>query len=230
MPVLKTVAIIPSAGLGRRMGSQKKNYLDLLARPILAHTLGAFERCSSIDSVIVVVTPGDEVFCRKDIIERFGLRKAARVIAGGAERQDSVYNALEYTDGFDLIAVHDGARPLVTVEIIEAVIRAATESGSAIAAVPVKDTVKSISDGFVEKTIDRTSLVSVQTPQVFRRDILLQSFDQARRDNYKGTDESSLAERAGFKVKAVPGSYENIKITTPEDIIIAESILRNRAG
>lgn len=227
----KTVAIIPSAGMGRRMGSRKKNYLTLLGRPVLAHTLEAFEKSASIDSVVVVVPAGDETFCREEIVSKYGFKKVAAVVAGGTERQDSVRNGIEAASPeASVIAVHDGARPLVTPEVIERVIAAAREHGAAIAAVPVKDTVKEASGGFVRRTVPREDLLSVQTPQAFRAGVLNLAFKKALEDGFTGTDESSLVERTGVAVKAVEGSYENIKITTPEDMDFAECVLNKRNG
>ena len=225
----KTAAIIPSAGMGRRMGSQKKNYLELLSRPVLAWTLEPFEASPSVDAIIVVVPPGDEGFCREKIIGAYGFRKVIAVAAGGAERQDSVENGLRAArGGYDMVIVHDGARPLVTAAIIEATIRAAIEDGAALAGVRVKDTIKETSAGFVRATLKRESLLSVQTPQAFRVDLLEAAFKKARSEGFDGTDESSLVERTGHPVRVVEGSYENIKITTPEDLLVAEFILRKR--
>lgn len=227
----KTVAIIPSAGMGRRMGSKKKNYLALLDRPVLAHTLAAFESAASIDAVILVVPPSDERFCTDEIVARYGFKKVIKIVAGGAERQDSVKNGiLAAGAAFDIIAVHDGARPLVTPDIIDRTVAAAAESGAAIAAVAVKDTVKESSGGFVRRTVPRADLLSVQTPQVFQRPIIEKAFKTAYEEGFLGTDESSLVERAGMPVRVVEGSYENIKITTPEDMAYAECILKLRLG
>lgn len=227
----KTVAIIPSAGMGRRMGSKKKNYLELLDRPVLAHTLAAFEGAASVDAVILVVPPSDERYCMDGIVSKYGFRKVVKIVAGGAERQDSVRNGISAAgDGFDIIAVHDGARPLVTPDIIDRTVEAAAESGAAIAAVAVKDTVKESSGGFVRRTVPREDLLSVQTPQAFQRPIIEKAFKAAGEEGFLGTDESSLVERAGMPVRVVEGSYENIKITTPEDMAFAECILRLRLG
>lgn len=230
MPIKKTLAIIPSAGSGRRMGSVKKNYLPLLGRPVLAHTLSGFEGCALVGSVIIAAPEGDIGFINKEIVERYGFRKVIKVVAGGAERQDSVRNAIRASgDGWDIILVHDGARPLITVDIIEGTIKAAAESGAAIAAVPVKDTIKEAEGGIIKRTVPRENLWSVQTPQAFRADILINAHIKAEEDGFLGTDESSLVERAGGTVRVVMGSYENLKITTAEDIAIAEQILKNRA-
>lgn len=230
-PFKKTVAIIPSAGMGRRMGLRKKNYLTLLDRPVLAYTLAAFENAASVHCVIIVVPPGDEPFCRDEIVLKYGFKKVAAVVEGGAERQDSVKNGIRAAgSGFHIIAVHDGARPLVTPDIIDRTIEAALEHGAAIAAVPVKDTVKESSGAFVRRTVPREALLSVQTPQAFARETLDAAFKKASEDGFMGTDESSLVERTGVAVRVVEGSYENIKITTPEDMAFAECILKLRAG
>ncbi len=226
----KTVAIIPSAGMGRRMGGRKKNYLKLLDRPVLAHTIGVFEECPLIDSIILVVPLSDIEFCREEIVRKYGFRKVFEVVAGGAERQDSVRNGLKCASGAGIILVHDGARPLVTFRIVEDTIKAAHETGGAIAAVPVKDTIKEVAGGVVARTVPREALVSVQTPQAFRTGILLRAFKKAAEDGFLGTDESSLVERIGERVAVVEGSYENIKITTVEDMGIAEGILKKRTS
>jgi len=222
----KVLAIIPSGGMGRRMGSRKKNYLLLNGVPALARALGAFEASGLITAVMVVVPAGDEEFCRNEIVERHSLKKVIGVTAGGPERQDSVYNGIRAAGGgWDYIVVHDGARPLVTPETIEDTLRAARRSGCAISAVRVKDTVKEVSEGLVKRTIPRDNLWSAQTPQAFRAEILSKAFEAAARDGFRATDESSLVERLGFEVTVVEGSYENIKITTGEDIAVAGRIL-----
>jgi len=226
----KTLAIIPSAGLGRRMGTLKKNYLKLLGRPVLAHTLEAFEACSSIDSIIVVVAAEDIDRCAEEVVSPYGFTKVIDIVAGGAERQDSVANGLARAEGFDMVAVHDGARPLVTAGIIDSVVAAALRTGAAITAVPIKDTIKETAGGVVKGTLDRSSLVSVHTPQAFRTELLQRALESARQDGFIGTDESSLVERLGEPVTVVIGSYDNIKITTAEDLSLAEFILNRRAG
>jgi len=212
------------------MGGCKKNYLMLLGRPVLARTIGVFEKCQLVDSIILVVPASDIGFCENEIVKQYGFRKVASVVAGGAERQDSVRNGLERATGAGIVVVHDGARPLVTVKILEDTIKAAIKTGGAIAAVPVKDTIKEINGDFVARTVERSALVSVQTPQAFKSGVLITAFDKARQDNFAGTDESSLVERTGQMVEVVEGSYENIKITTTEDMLIAEGILKNRVS
>ncbi len=210
------------------MGGRKKNYLKLLDRPVLAHTVGVFEECPLIDSIILVVPLPDIEFCREEIVKKYGFRKVLEVVAGGAERQDSVRNGLKRASDAGIILVHDGARPLVTFRIVEDTIKAAHETGGAIAAVPVKDTIKEVAGGAVARTVPREALVSAQTPQAFRAGILLKAFKKAAEDGFLGTDESSIVERTGERVAVVEGSYENIKITTVEDLGIAEGILKKR--
>lgn len=224
------VAIVPAAGLGRRMGGrQKKTYLALAGLPVLAHTLGALEACAAITSIIVVTAPGDEEFCLREVIEPAGIHKVTAVLPGGKTRQDSVAIGLaSVPDTASVVIVHDGARPLVTVDIIERTIAAAEAKGAAIAAVRVKDSIKEVSKGVVTKTLARDTLRAVQTPQAFDRELLGRAHKRALQDGFIGTDEASLVERLGVEVTVVEGSYENIKITTPEDLLVAESILKKR--
>ncbi len=232
MSALEAIAIIPSAGQGRRMGAgAKKNYLPLLGKPVIAYTLLAFEASPLISSIVAVVSAGDEEYFRQDIVLRHGFGKVSRIIAGGAERQSSVANALKCIEGYGgVIAVHDGARPLVTHELIERTVREASESGAAVCAVRPKDTVKTGRGNIVAGTIDRAGLWSVQTPQAFRAPILFEAFRKAGEDGFSSTDESSLVERLGVEVRVVEGSYENIKITTREDLVTAGCILMARGG
>jgi len=234
---VKILAIIPAAGMGKRMGRGiRKPYLTIADKPVLAHTILPFEHTRAVASIIVVTAPGDEDFCLKNVVRRFGFAKVAKVIPGGKERQDSVMSGIMAADnGWDLVVVHDGARPFVTKAIIERVIRAAKENGAATTAVPVKDTIKQVAgysagrlDGFVKKTLNREELWAVQTPQAFSFDMLKRAHNLARKHGFVGTDDSILVERLGHKVAVVKGLYENIKITTPEDIVLGKAILNNR--
>jgi 2-C-methyl-D-erythritol 4-phosphate cytidylyltransferase len=228
----KNVAIVPAAGLGRRMGGQKKTYLALAGLPVLTHTLRALEACAAITAIIVVTTPGDEEFCLREVIEPAGIRKVTAVLPGGKTRQDSVAIGLASVPAIaetaSVVIVHDGARPLVTIDIIERTIAAAETKGAAIAAVRVKDSIKEVSEGVVTKTLARDTLYAVQTPQAFDRELLRRAHKRASEDGFIGTDEASLVERLGVEITVVEGSYENIKITTPEDLLVAESILKKR--
>ncbi|TFE23850.1 2-C-methyl-D-erythritol 4-phosphate cytidylyltransferase [Cohnella luojiensis] len=223
-------AVVVAAGRGTRMGAaDNKPYLKLAGRTVLAHTLEAFERSSSVSSIILVVTSGEQ---RKaaEIISVEGFCKVTLIIPGGAERQDSVYAGLAAlsTEG---VLVHDAARPLVTSEQIEACCRAAEEHGSAALAVPVKDTIKvSDGNGFIVATPERRTLWSVQTPQAFSRQELMQAHREAQEEGATATDDAMLLERLGRKIAIVQGDYANLKITTPEDLPIAELLLARRHG
>ena len=226
---VKVTVLIPAAGSGTRMGSPaKKQFLLLDGMPVLAHTLKRFEDAPEVTEIIPIV-PDDELeHCLEKCVESQGLRKVKRVVPGGQHRQDSVYNGLRAVDPVaEYVMVHDGVRPFVTPDLIKELICAAKGCDGAILAVPAKDTLKEVAkDNIVKKTLDRKSCFMAQTPQVFRRDILKDAFDKAYAEGYYGTDEASLVERCGGRIKVVPGSYVNIKITTPEDMILAEALLR----
>lgn len=227
---MKTIAIITAAGKGARMGSKiHKPYLILANRPILAHTIAPFEQSRLITSIIIVTGKGLEDFCLKDIITKYKFKKVYKIVCGGKERQDSVMSGIMAAgDGWDVVAVHDAVRPFVTIEMIESTVAAAKKKGAATLAVPVKDTIKQVASGFVKKTLQREKLWAIQTPQAFRFDILKKAHERALKQGFIGTDDSILVERLGRKVAVVKGSYDNIKITTPEDLMVGEGILRNR--
>ncbi len=225
----KAVAVIASAGMGRRLGGRKKNYLEIAGRPVLAHTLSAFEKSTLIGGVVAVVPASDIDYCETRIVKRFGFKKVLKVIPGGKERQDSVACALDVLGSeWEVVVVHDGARPLVTPEMIDKTIRAAYRSGAAVTAVELKDTVKEVTGGKVNRTIPRDRLRAAQTPQGFRLDLLKEAYKRAAEEGLMATDDSSLVEGLGEKVKVIEGSYENIKITTEEDIELAEVFLKRR--
>ena len=220
-------AVFPAAGSSKRMGGGvNKNLLELAGEPILLRTLKTFSRVERINFLIVAVAAHEVETVEKLLRGAQGL-KPWRVTVGGSERQYSIANGLKLLpDDAQIVLVHDAARPLVTVQTINEVIDAAEQFGGAIAAIPEKNTIKVIdAQGFVRYTPPRAELVSVLTPQGFRREILLQAYDRAAKENFLGTDDSSLVERLGVRVKVVAGGYQNIKITTPEDIRIAETFL-----
>jgi len=227
MPVKKVYAVIVAAGAGKRMNmTQNKQFVSIAGKPVLARTIQAFEDCDRIDEIVVVVNGKDIAYCEKEIIERYGFNKVKAVTAGGVERQDSVFNGLKVLDGScDVVLIHDGARPFVESGIINRCIDGAVEFGSACAAVPVKDTLK-ISDecGFIAETPDRSRFWQVQTPQAFKYGIIMEAYKSAEKDGFRGTDDSVLVERLGYKTKLVAGSYYNIKITTREDLVFGEAI------
>ena len=227
----KTAVIIPASGAGVRMGRKTaKPYLLLDSLPILVHTLRIFEKSPLIDAILPVVRDHDRTYVRDNIIEPFGFTKITGIIAGGEMRQDSIRNALPFlAHDHSLIIVHDGVRPLLEHHLLEQVIEAARHAGAAVPGVPVKDTCKTAdTDFFVQQTINRRGLYQIQTPQVFKKEILLAAYEEAYQKGFYGTDDASLVERLGLPVKVVVGSYENIKITTPDDLLQAEFIARRR--
>lgn len=209
-----------------------KQFLPLRGKPVLAYSVETFSKSDLIGEIIIVV-PEDWVRAVKtDIVDRFSIPKVTKIIPGGPERQDSVLNGFNSLSGTpDIVAVHDGARPLVSLELLEEVIRQASACGAALAALPPNDTVKKSSpDMYVDGTVPREPLWFAQTPQAFRYDLLKKAFSKAADDRFTGTDESLLVERTGVRVKIVKGSPYNIKITTPEDLRLGELILNMREG
>jgi 2-C-methyl-D-erythritol 4-phosphate cytidylyltransferase len=223
-------AIIPAAGSGARMGGIKKPYIDLAGKPILAHTLTIFQQCPLVNSIVVVTAKDDEARCVQDVVTTYGIDKSLSIVAGGDTRQESVFNALqELSSNTDVVVIHDAVRPFVTEEMILQSIDNANQYGSAIVAVPVKDTIKeSDDDGFVMKTLDRYRLWAIQTPQTFKYDLIMKAHLYARDNSIQATDDAFLIEQIGHKVKLIMGSYENIKITTPDDLVIAKAILESK--
>ena len=221
------IAIIAAAGAGTRMASeQPKQFLLLAGTPVIIHTLKVFEQCESINEVIVVL-PAAESAGFLSLAGKFGLRKVARVVPGGVTRADSVKRGLVAIRAAtaEIVAVHDGVRPFVTVEEIDAVVTAAQSDGAAILVAPVTDTIKQISDLRVERTLDRAGLRRALTPQCFRYELLRDAYKDADVNNPLLTDESALVERLGHPISVIEGSARNIKITTAEDLAIAEAIL-----
>lgn len=224
----RVAAVIPAAGEGRRMGGPlEKQFLRLEDAPLLAYTLKSFEASPFIDGIVLVVPKNRIELVRENILEQYKISKLLALVAGGPHRQESVRLGLEALDpGWELVVVHDGARPLVSLELIARCVKEARLHGAAIAAVPATDTVKEVdAEGFVERTPLRERLWMVQTPQTFRYDWLLRAHTEAQRDGFLGTDDASLVERLGHRVKVVQGSYENIKVTTGADLKIAREIL-----
>ncbi len=228
----KVSAIIVAAGKGSRMHAKlNKQYLMLSDKPVLAHTLEAFERTEIISEIILVIHEEDHRLFEECILP-YGFKKITAVANGGADRQASVYNGLlRVRPESEIVAVHDGARPLVTPEIITGSALVAARYGAACVGVPVKDTIKKVnSDQTVIDTPDRSLLWAIQTPQTFQREILIKAHEKAITEGYRGTDDSVLAERLGISVHMVMGSYTNIKITTAEDLVFSESVLKAATG
>jgi 2-C-methyl-D-erythritol 4-phosphate cytidylyltransferase len=223
---MKVTAIIAAAGAGRRMRIDRpKQLLVLHDTPILIYTIRKFDACRLVDDVIVAA-PRESVEEVQSLVKGAGFSKPVLVVQGGDRRQDSVATAmLHLSPDTTIVAVHDAVRPFVTIEEIEGVIREADRRGAAILAVPIVDTVKQVEKNAIESTLTREHLVLAQTPQVFRVEIVREAFERARRDEYYGTDESSLVERMGLPVSIVRGSERNIKITRPSDLTLARVFL-----
>ena len=225
-PALPAVcAVIVAAGSSRRMGGENKLLLPLNDAPVLAHTLSAFEKCAAIRDIVLVCREQD-ILPYSDLARAFGISKLRTVTRGGDSRTASVLAGITAApEDTGLVAVHDGARPLVSEAVITEAVYAAAEYGAAAPVVPVKDSIKRIQDGSIAADVPRDTLAAVQTPQVFDRALLTRALETAARENRSFTDDCAAVEAMGQAVRATHGSYENIKITTPEDILVAEAFL-----
>jgi 2-C-methyl-D-erythritol 4-phosphate cytidylyltransferase len=204
-----------------------KQYLPLAGIPILVHTLQAFQRSPVVDEIFLAVPEGDIPEVRQAIVEKYRLSKVVLVLPGGKERQDSVRNALRHVSGeHGIIVIHDAVRPFVSGDLIGRAVAAAREFGAITVGVPVKDTVKEvIAEGWVKKTVTREGLWLTQTPQAFRRPIIIAAYEKAAAEGFYGTDDASLVERM-VPVRMIPGESDNIKVTTPEDLLLGDLIVR----
>jgi len=222
------VAVILAAGRGLRMGGElPKQYLELEGRPILAHTLAAFDKASSIDALVIVSNDIEHV--KERVLMPYPVSKPVFFVQGGEERQHSVWNAVQFIKECDIIVIHDGVRPLIAPEVIEKSVKAARLHGASAVGMPCKDTIKETDHrGFAVRTPDRSRLWEIHTPQTFKFSLFKSAHEQAARDGFLGTDDSSLVERLGHPVKLIEGGYYNIKITTREDLELAVRLLRNR--
>lgn len=221
--------VIPAAGQGKRMNAGKnKLFIELSGIPIIIYTLRVFEADPKCRGIILSINPQEEAIFN-ELIETYGLNKVKRLVPGGVERQQSVFNGLKYVDE-DIVLVHDGARPFIHEELIFQLTEAASQHAGAIVAVPVKDTIKKVQDRSVVETMERSSLWAVQTPQAFRVSILSKAHQKAEDDQFLGTDDASLLERIGQQVVIIEGDYDNIKITTQEDLYFAEAILQKQVN
>jgi 2-C-methyl-D-erythritol 4-phosphate cytidylyltransferase len=207
-----------------------KQFLPLGDRPMLAHTLLAFQRASEIDEIIPILSEEDMENCLRDVIERFHITKVKTLVVGGKERQDSVSHGLQKVEkDASVILVHDGVRPFVTSDMIRECVDLAKKGQCVTVGVPLKDTIKEVDDtGTVRKTLERSRLWAIQTPQAFPAKVLRKAYEESYRSKVCATDDATLVERTGCSVRVIMGSYENIKITTPEDILLAEEILKRR--
>lgn len=218
----RTAAIVLAGGSGKRMQSDvKKQYMEIQGRPLVYYSLAAFEK-SEIEKVVLVCSPGDEEYCRREIVEKYGLKKVVRVVPGGKERYHSVYEGLKALEETDYVLIHDGARPFLTEDVIARALDGAVRYGACVVGMPSKDTVKlADEDGFVADTPKRSLTWNVQTPQAFRYSLVFEAYAKvlASGEIASITDDAMMVERAtSARVKLVEGSYGNIKITTPEDL------------
>ena len=229
---MSVAALIPAAGRGRRMGGgQEKQFLQLGGKPLLSHTLSRFEIASSIDRVVVIVPPGREKFCWQTIVEPGGFHKVTHIAAGAETRQRSVMAGFRHlSEDIDIVVVHDAARPFVTPALIEASIAAAVRVGCAVVAIPESDTLKRVGiTGMVQETLDRRQLWRAQTPQAFQRQILQDALAYAGQHQLDATDEAALVEALSLPVQIIPASIWNFKITSPDDLQLAELVLAHHS-
>jgi 2-C-methyl-D-erythritol 4-phosphate cytidylyltransferase len=221
--------VIAAAGRGSRMeSSTNKQYMLLNSRPVIAYSLDFFEKLDVVDEIVIVTGENELDYCEREIIKPFKFKKVSAVIAGGKERQDSVWAGLQKLGAdTEFVAVHDGARPLLTSAVLYRLLEEAEGWGAAIPGIASKDTLKAVDrDDFVRQTLDRTTIYSIQTPQVFKYEELMAAYRQSYEEDFRGTDDASLFEHFIGRVKVVEGDYNNIKITTPGDMLIAEALLR----
>ena len=225
--------VVPAGGSGTRMGNEiPKQFLQLGGVPLLIHALRVFESSRTIAEIVVVVPRDSVTYCQEELLPQFAFSKISAVTAGGARRQDSVWNGLQAVDErTKIVVVHDAVRPLVTGAMVEEVVGGARTHGAAIVAIPLHDTVKQVTpDGMIETTLDRQRLWSAQTPQAFDVELLREAHRSSHEAGVEATDDAFLVERIGHRVAIVNGSPDNIKITRPEDLVMGEAILSARGS
>lgn len=223
----KNICIIVAAGRGKRINAGlPKQFLKIGDRPLVAYTIERFEGCPQIAEIVLVVPEDYLSFCQQEIVDRYGFKKVRRIVAGGEHRQDSVWNGLKaLPPNTDLVIVHDGVRPFVSPEKISEGINLCVDFNAVITAVPAKDTVKEVQELKVVGTVDRQRLYLVQTPQFFDYQLLMKAYKKANEEGKYYTDDSALVEALGEEVKVIEGSYDNIKVTTAEDLEFAKFLL-----
>ncbi len=219
------VAVVPSAGMGKRFGSNKP-FVLLNGKPLFLYSLEVFEALTDIEEIIPVMKPED-MKQAQELLEKAGIKKVKKIAPGGKERQDSVYNGLNLIENKNCtVIIHDAVRPVINVEMVESALQEMGKFDGVVLAVPPKDTIKESNGIIVNRTLKRETLWAVQTPQIFPYEIIMNAYTKAMKEKYYSTDDSALVEFNGGKVRIVMGSYKNIKITTPEDISIAEIFLK----
>ena len=228
----KCTAIVLAAGQGKRMNSQiQKQFLELGGYPVLYYALRCFQESPLITEIILVTGKENVSYCEKEVVEKYGFSKVSAVTAGGKERYDSVYAGLLACGSCDYVFIHDGARPFIDAGILERGLEGAKKTGACVVGMPSKDTVKiADADGFVAETPNRSCVWNIQTPQIFSYKIIREAHESIRKKDMSAiTDDAMVVEQeAGIKVNLVEGSYQNIKLTTPEDLLIAEAFLAKR--
>ncbi|MBA2847815.1 2-C-methyl-D-erythritol 4-phosphate cytidylyltransferase [Thermosulfuriphilus ammonigenes] len=220
-------AVIAAGGTGSRLGAEiPKQFLEIRGKALLLYSLEAFEACPEVE-IIVVVAVSSYIKATQRLISEAGLKKVQAVVQGGATRQDSVWAGFKALPSeVEIVLVHDAARPLVSTGLIQTVINKVRETGAAIAACPVRDTVKEVHHGTITRTLPREALFLAQTPQGARKELLQQAFERAQEEGFQATDEASLLERLGIPVAVVPAPTTNLKITSPEDLLLLEALLQ----
>lgn len=225
----KYTAVVLAAGAGKRMNTKvHKQYLEVAGKPLLYYTLKAFEE-SRVDDIVLVTGAGEEEYCRREIVEKYGFHKIKAVVPGGKERYHSVYQGLLAAEGADYVLIHDGARPLVEQEVIERCMESVEKYQACVVGMPVKDTIKIVDrEQFAKETPDRSTLWQVQTPQTFSYGLIREAYcKMLQQEDSVITDDAMVVERmTSVPVKLIEGSYRNIKITTPEDLLLMEAYLR----
>lgn len=228
MKSLRYEVVLPAAGSGKRMGAgQNKLFLPLAEKPILVHTLSVFEQDENCTGIWLAVKDEERAYIQT-LLEQYEITKVKGLPTGGLERQHSVHSCIKEMTAVEVVLVHDAARPFIKIPTITKLAEVAFEKGAAIAGVRAKDTMKIVKEGLIKETVDRESLWMIQTPQAFRFDLLAQAEDVAEKVGFLGTDEAMLVERLGHEIHIVESDYENVKMTTKEDLIFGEAILKHR--
>ncbi len=220
--------IIVAGGLGKRLGeTPPKQFLLLKGKPVLSWTISKFEECPLVDGIILVIPAKMKDYTREHVLSPHGYEKVKNVLEGGKERKDSVLEGLRMLQtNTDTVLVHDGVRPIISQKLIIEVIRATQRWEAVVPALPIRETIKEIGqDSLVETTLDRKKMCLIQTPQGFKRDLICQAYEEARKQGWQANDDASLVERLGVRVKAIPGEETNIKITSPQDLVVSQLFL-----
>lgn len=223
----RACAVIVAGGKGKRMNAGiNKQFIEINGRPIIYYTLKTFEIHEDIKSIVLVAAPEEVEYCRREIVKKYKFSKVTCIVPGGTERRDSVFNGLKAVKNSEIVLIHDGARPFVNSDIIKQGIKFASLYGASSCSVSPKDTIKVRDEnGFSKETLDRNTLACIQTPQCFKYDIIYNCHEKIQGSEINFTDDTSVVEYFGHRVYLYSGDYRNIKITTPEDLLIAKSLL-----